>query len=212
MSHVTRTLPVSACVLSALFGAGALIASPPAAARELTKAEVKEVVVAAMPELRRCGISLKASTVTASWLIEADGSVSRVSFEDKKLDPGVRRCLHKRIAALDFPISDKRMPVTFPIKLGHGKHGAIAATSSGKLTKKDLDGLLQSVEADLRKCGEGVAQTRFIIQQNGTVGDVVVDDVDEKTGECVRKKVTRLRFPAPARPLDVRRTFTLAEG
>lgn len=207
MRHVTPILLLIACV-PAGFVAGAAHAGP-----ELKKSDVKNVVMDSMPDIRRCGMDLKGETVTVKWVIEPEGNVTDVAVQGKRANDEIGRCLKKQVSELRFGHSIKSTPVAFPFKLGTiKKDEKPPAASNGTLSKKDLDGLLEIVEGDLKKCGDGVAQTRFTIKPSGQVRDVKVTDVDEKTEDCVKRKVSRLRFPPPTKPTDVRRSFSLSEG
>lgn len=201
MSRITPILLVVAC-----YPAAPLLAGP-----ELKKSEVRSVVMETMPDIRRCGS--KDETVNVRFRIEGDGRVTRIAIEgDHKSDP-VGKCMKKHIAAMRFGHSIKSTPVTFPFTLGNAAPAThLAAKGSGRLTRKDLDGLLEILESDLKKCGDGVANTTFTIKPTGKVGNVKVDDVDEKTGDCVTRKVSSVRFPAPKKPTAVARAFSLEES
>lgn len=207
MRHVTPILLLIACAPFGLLAGGAN------AGPELKKSDVKNVIMDAMPDIRRCGMDLKGETVRVKWVIEPEGNVSDVAVQGKRANDDIGRCLKKQLAQLRFGHSIKRTPVAFPFKLGTLKKDAKPPTASnGTLSKKDLDGLLEIVAGDLKKCGDGVAHTRFTIKPSGQVRDVKVTDVDEKTEDCVKRKVSRLRFPPPTKPTDVRRSFSLSEG
>lgn len=207
MRHVTPILLLIACA-PAGFVAGAAHAGP-----ELKKSDVKNVVMDSMPDIRRCGMDLRGETVTVKWVIEPEGNVTDVAVQGKRANDEIGRCLKKQVSELRFGHSIKSTPIAFPFKLGTiKKDEKPPAASNGTLSKKDLDGLLEIVEGDLKKCGDGVAHTRFTIKPSGQVRDVKVTDVDEKTEDCVKRKVSRLRFPPPTKPTDVRRSFSLSEG
>lgn len=207
MRHVTPILLLIACAPAGLL-AGEVNAGP-----ELKKSDVKNIVMDAMPDIRRCGMDLKGETVVVKWRIEPEGNVSDVSVQGKHASDDVGRCLRREVGQLRFGHSIKSTPVAFPFKLGTiKKDEKPPAASNGTLSKKDLDGLLEIVEGDLKKCGDGVANTRFMIKPSGQVRDVKVTDVDEKTESCVKSKVSRLRFPPPTKPTEVRRSFSLNEG
>jgi hypothetical protein len=207
MRHVTPILLLIACAPIGLLATGAN------AGPELKKSDVKNVVMDAMPDIRRCGMDLKGETVTVKWVIEPEGNVTDVAVQGKRANDDIGRCLKRQVSQLRFGHSVKNTPVAFPFKLGTiKKDEKPPAASNGTLSKKDLDGLLEIVEGDLKKCGDGVANTRFTIKPSGQVRDVKVTDVDQKTEDCVTRKVSRLRFPPPTKPTEVRRSFTLSEG
>ncbi len=207
MRHVTPILLLIACV-PAGFVSGTAHAGP-----ELKKSDVKNVVMDSMPDIRRCGMDLKGETVTVKWVIEPEGNVTDVAVQGKRANDDIGRCLKREVSQLRFGHSVKSTPIAFPFRLGTiKKDEKPPAASNGTLSKKDLDGLLEIVEGDLKKCGDGVANTRFTIKPSGQVRDVKVTDVDEKTEDCVKRKVSRLRFPPPTKPTDVRRSFSLSEG
>lgn len=208
MRRVTPILPLIACIPAALLAAGSAHAGP-----ELRKSDVKNVVMDAMPDIRRCGMDLKGETVTVKWRIEQQGNVTNVQVAGRHANDDVGKCLKREVSQLRFGHSIKSTPVAFPFKLGTlKKDEKPPPASSGALTKKDLDGLLEIVEGDLKKCGDGVASTRFTIKPSGQVRDVKVSDVDDKTEDCVKRKVSRLRFPPPSKPTEVRRSFSLDDA
>lgn len=201
MSRITPILLVVAC-----FPAAPLLAGP-----ELKKSDVREVVMDTMADVRRCGA--KDETVNVRFRIQPEGNVTGVVVEGAHAGDAVGKCMKKHIAAMRFGHSIKSTPVTFPFTLGNAAPAThLSAKGSGKLTKKDLDGLLEILESDLKKCGDGIANTTFTIKPTGKVGDVKVDDVDEKTEDCVTRRVSRVRFPAPKKPTAVARAFSLEES
>ena len=200
MRRITPILLVIACLPAAPLWAGP----------ELKKSDVRDVVMETMPEVRRCGS--KDETVNVRFRIEPEGNVTRIAILGAHASDGVGKCMKKQIAAMRFGHSIKATPVSFPFTIGNAAPAThLSAKGSGKLTKKDLDGLLEILEGDLKKCGDGVANTTFTIKPTGKVGDVKVDDVDEKTEDCVTRKVSRVRFPAPNKPTAVARAFSLEE-
>lgn len=201
MSRITPIVLLAACV-----SASPLLAGP-----ELKKSDVRDTISEAIPEIRRCGT--KDEVVEARFRIEPQGNVTHVTIAAPHASDAVGKCMKKHIAAMRFGHSVKFTPVTFPFTLGSAAPSThMSAKGSGKLTKKDLDGLLEILEGNLKKCGDGVANTTFVIRPTGKVGDVKVDDVDAKTSDCVSRKVSRVRFPAPTKPTSVARAFSLEES
>lgn len=203
MRHLTPILLATAC-FPALAGPG------------LTKARVLEVIKDAEPVVARCGAGLPApETVDVRFVIDVEGGVHLVKVQGKHADDAIGRCLVKEVGALRFSHGLKPTPVKYPFKIGGGvarNEPAPSTKPSGRLTQKDLDGLLKIIADDLQRCGEGVAQAEFTIKKTGKVGDVHVRDVDAETGRCVSTKLSRARFPAPAKPTLVQRSFSLDEG
>lgn len=203
MRHLTLILLATAC-FPALAGPG------------LTKSRVLETIKEGLPAIEPCGRELSApETVDVRFLIDVEGGVHMVKVEGRHADDHIGRCLKKEVGALRFSHGLRPTPVKYPFKLGGGvaKNQPPPTTKmSGRLTQKDLDGLLKIISDDLQRCGEGVAQTEFTIKKTGKVGDVRVRDVDAETGKCVSTHLSRARFPAPARPTLVQRNFSLDEG
>jgi len=197
----------------------ALAAVPALAGPGLSKSRVLEILRDATPAVERCGSDLRErETVNVRFLIDVEGGVHAVKVEGAHADDHVGRCVKTQVGAIRFSHGTKPTPVRYPFKLGgaqkHAKRSEPAPTNklSGNLTKKDLDGLLKIISDDVQRCGAGVAQTEFTIKKTGKVGDVQVRDVDFETGRCVSTKLSRARFPAPAKPTLVQRSFNLDEG
>lgn len=194
-----------------------VVASVPALAGPgLSRGRVREILKEAQPAMEPCGKGLPApETIDVRFVIDVEGGVHLVKVEGKHADDAVGRCLKKEVGALRFSHGLKPTPVRYPFKLGGGaarEEPAPTTRLSGSLTQKDLDGLLKIISEDLQRCGEGVAQTEFTIKKTGKVGDVRVREVDADTGKCVSTRLSRARFPAPARPTRVQRQFSLDEG
>lgn len=187
---------------------------PALAGPALTKARVLEIIKDAEPAVATCGRGLpNAETVPVRFLIDIEGGVHNVKVEGRHADDHVGRCIEGEVAALRFSHGLKPTPVKYPFPIGATPSEPPPTTKmSGRLTKKDLDGLLKIIGDDLQRCGDGVAQTQFTIKKTGKVGDVRVRDVDAETGRCVSTKLSRARFPAPAKPTLVQRQFSLDEG
>lgn len=197
----------------------ALTAIPVLAGPGLSKSRVLEILRDASPSVERCGRDLRAAeTVNVRFLIDVEGGVHNVKIEGARADDAVGRCVTEQVRAIRFSHGTKPTPVRYPFKLGGAGKDARKAEAapttklSGNLTQKDLDGLLKIISGDLQRCGEGVAQAEFTIKKTGKVGDVQVRDVDYETGRCVSSKLSRARFPAPAKPTLVQRSFNLDEG
>lgn len=203
MRRITVILVATAC-LPALAGPG------------LTKARVLEVIKDAETVIAGCGRTLAApEAVDVRFVIDVEGGVHLVKVQGTHADDAVGRCLVKEVGALRFSHGLKPTPVKYPFRVGGvvAKNEPAPTTKpSGRLTQKDLDGLLKIISDDLQRCGAGVAQTEFTIKKTGKVGDVRVRDVDAETGRCVSTKLSRARFPAPAKPTLVQRSFSLDEG
>ncbi|OGQ14496.1 MAG: hypothetical protein A2138_26990 [Deltaproteobacteria bacterium RBG_16_71_12] len=203
MRHLTLILLATACF-------------PALAGPALTKARVLEIIKDAEPVIAGCGRMLAApETVDVRFVIDVEGGVHLVKVQGKHADDAIGRCLVKEVGALRFSHGLKPTPVRYPFKLGGrvAKNEPAPTTKpSGRLTQKDLDGLLKIIGDDLQRCGDGVAQTEFTIKKTGKVGGVRVRDVDAETGKCISTKLSRARFPAPAKPTLVQRSFSLDEG
>ncbi len=208
MRRLLPTLPVLA----------ALVALPASAGPGLTKGRVLEIIREAAPAVERCGRELRApETVHVRFVIDVEGGVHAVKVEGAHADDQVGRCVAEQVGAIRFSHGTKPTPVRYPFKLGgqrgaHKSEPAPTTKLSGNLTQKDLDGLLKIISDDLQRCGEGVAQAEFTIKKTGKVSGVQVRDVDYETGRCVSTKLSRARFPAPAKPTLVHRSFNLDEG
>lgn len=209
MSRITPILLLIACI-----HAGPALAGP-----ELKKSEVKRLIEEATPDIVSCGADLPAETIVARFTIQPEGGVGLVRIDGRHSDDDVGRCMKRRIGAVRFGHSIKSTPVSYPFHVGKGDAKAAKASrangewkGSGQLTKKDLDGLLDILEGDIKRCGEGTARTKFTIRKDGKVRDVRVADVDPKTEDCVSRKVSKVRFPAPAKNTHVDHAFDLDEG
>lgn len=181
-----------------------------AAPSKLSKNAVLSVMKKGMPGVLACGEDL-VEDVKVRFTITKQGHVRSVKVQGKHAKDDVGRCMKQRIAALKFPASAKATPVTFPFRFG-ASVAAQPALRPNKLARKDLDGLLDILEDDLKRCGEGEVTARFQIQPTGKAGDVQVVDTDEQTSACVSKRISRVRFPTAAEPTPVERTFSLDEG
>jgi hypothetical protein len=206
MSRITPILLVVGC--APLFVSGSAWAGP-----ELSKNDVKRIIVDALPEMRRCSPDMNGGKLIAHWTIEPEGNVTGVKLDGDHADDAIGKCVRKKISELRFGHSIKRTPVTAPIQLGDvvtRQDKDAAKASSGKLTKKDLDGLLDILAGEIKECGDdGAVRAKFTIRPTGRVKDLKVKDADKKTEACVKSKISRVRFPAPDKATNVNRKFDL---
>jgi hypothetical protein len=200
------TLPVAAVMLFTL------TLAPPAAGKtaERTRAAVQAKLKAALPDVLACGPSID-DTVVARFKVAPDGSVRGVRITGPQAKTPVGKCIKQGLTALKFAPAANSTPVTYPFRFGAS--AAAQAPTTGKLARKDLDGLLDVLEGDLKKCGAGEVRASFVVKPSGHTDDVKIADADDaKTEDCVTKRISRVRFPAAAKPTSVQRTFTLTEG
>ena len=59
--------------------------------------------------------------------------------------------------------------------------------------------------------GDGVVRTEFTIQPSGVVREIKLDGdhTEDKVGQCVRRRLQRVRFPTAQAPTPVTHPFHL---
>jgi hypothetical protein len=202
MTQITCSLVVVGCLTLASTAS----ASPP----ERSRAAVLATLRQALPSVLACGPSID-DTVTARFSVSPEGAVRRVKVLGPHAKTPVGKCMKKELAALKFTPAGKSTPVSYPFRFGAS--AAAQAPNTGKLARRDLDGLLDVLEGDLKKCGEGEVRASFTVKTDGRPDRVeVADAADEKTQDCVTKRIARVRFPTALKPTNVSRTFALADG
>jgi hypothetical protein len=189
----------------------ALIALPAAAAPGLSRSSVQSTMKRATPDVLACGTGLD-DEVVAKFTISPSGAVGRIKIEGPHAKDAVGKCMKQHLAALQFPAADKATPVRYPFQFwASAKAQPAARSATTRLARSDLEALLNVLEDDLKKCGDGTAKTSFLIEPTGKPKDVVVQDVDDKTSDCVSKRISRVRFPATQKPTNVQREFSLED-
>ena len=211
-----------------------LVAALPAVAAPVRgKSEILKVVKAAEKDIVGCGDDLHGEVVKVKWVIGEDGFVRNVKVLGAHENDSVGTCMEIEVKNLRFAPADKSTPISFPFKMSgrsmarQGSSGSKAVIAgdkpastktvqaktsklTGKLDKTTLNGLLTILEDDLKRCGSGTVQTRFTIRPTGKVGNLKIASADDdKVETCVHKRIARVRFPAPDKPTQVQRAFSL---
>lgn len=200
MMRITTVLAVALASLSA---------APAAAAPGLSRAVVQSTIQRATPDVLACGKGLD-DEVVARFTITTSGAVRSIKIEGAHAKDPVGKCMKQQLAALKFPAAEKATPVRYPFQFwASAKAQPAARAGAKKLARSDLDALLQVLEDDVKKCGDGVARTSFRIEPTGKPRDVVVAEVDAEAAACVSKRISRVRFPAAQKPTAVERAFRL---
>ncbi len=187
--------------------------SLPAAAADpgLSREAVQSTMKRATPDVLACGQG-QDDEVVAKFTITPAGTVRRVTIEGAHAKSALGKCMKQRLAAVQFPKAEKSTPVRYPFQLwASAKAQPAARVFAKRLARADLDALLNVLEGDLKKCGDGTARATFQIEPNGKPKDVVVQEVDEKTSDCVTKRISRVRFPQASGATPVDRSFKLQE-